>query len=107
MFRSSIEYGIQYIYKLGSGIGLCHIYNLVVDLLQETPYFFAARLKADSDSGVNRTQKKATWGNPLQLFCFSIQLVKLIKYKKAQWGNPLAKLRLLSSLRFPKRAKNS
>ena len=42
------------------------IYNLVVDLQQEVPYFFAAQLKAGSDSGVTqRGEKKAAWGEPL------------------------------------------
>ena len=34
---------------------ICYI---VVDILEEAPYFFAARVKADSDSGVNWVKKK-------------------------------------------------
>ena len=52
LFRSSIGYGIQYVYELESGLGLCHFKNLVDELLQEVPYFFAARVKAQSDSRV-------------------------------------------------------
>ena len=66
MFRSSIGSGIQPGYELEPGLGLCRFYNLVVDLLQDESYFFAALLKADSDSGVNRVEReKTTWGNPL------------------------------------------
>ena len=58
LFRIYIGSGIQHGYKLEPGIGLCRYYNLVVDLLQEATYFFAARVKYDSDSGVNRAEKK-------------------------------------------------
>ena len=44
---------------------MCRIYNLVVDLQQEAPYFFAAKLKADSDSGVTQTKKTSYVGKPL------------------------------------------
>ena len=78
LFRSSIGNGIQSVSELEPVLGLCHIYNLVVDLQQETPYFFAAQLKADSDSGVTRKEKKlAMWGNPLQIFGCLLQLMKL------------------------------
>ena len=64
-------------------LGLCCIYNLFVDLLQEAPSFFASLLKSDSDSGVNQTEKKIyTWGKPLQNSGCSLKLVKLIKYTK-------------------------
>ena len=62
LFRSSIEYDIQSVYKLEPGLGLFNIYNLFVDLLQDAPYFFAALLKADPDSGVTRTEKKKVRG---------------------------------------------
>ena len=39
-------------------------YNLFVDLLKEAPYFFSARVKADSNSGVNRAEKKSYVGEP-------------------------------------------
>ena len=64
MFWSYIGYSIQSVYKLDPGIVLCHIYNLVVDLFQEAPYFFAARLKADSDYGVTRRKNKLRGGSP-------------------------------------------
>ena len=34
---------------------MCRIKDLVVDLQQESPYFFAAQLKSDSDYGVTLT----------------------------------------------------
>ena len=56
---------------------VCVIFqNLVVDLRQEAPYFFAARVKDDSDYGVNRTEKK----------------------KERYVGEPLAKLWLFASV---------
>ena len=106
LFRSSIEYDIQSVYKLEPGLGLCHTYNLVVDNHQKATY--SAQLKADSGSGVTRTKKsyvgesltkfwlrtsvgetdydsgvtwrnkkQATWGKPLQNVGCSLQLVKL------------------------------
>ena len=78
LFWSSIRYSMHSVSELEPGLGLCCLYNLVVDLQQEAPYLFSAQLKADSDSGVTRTKKKqATWGNPLQNFGCSLQLVKL------------------------------
>ena len=57
---------------------MCRIYNLVGHLQQEAPYFLAALLKSDSDHGVTQTGKKlGTWGNTLQTFGCSLQLVKL------------------------------
>ena len=53
----SIGYGIQSVYKLDPSLVMCFIYNLVVDLQQEAPYFSAAQLKADSDSGLTWTEK--------------------------------------------------
>ena len=47
---------------------MCRIYDLVVDLLQGAPYLFAARLKADSDSGVTRTKKTSYVGETLENF---------------------------------------
>ena len=55
---SYIGSSIQPGYELEPSIGLCRYYNLVFDLLQEAPYFFAARLKADSNPSVTRTEKK-------------------------------------------------
>ena len=74
---SSIGYGIYTVSELEHVRGMCRIYNLVVDLQQEAPYFFAAQLKADSDSGVTRTKKKLRGGNALQNFGCSLQLSKL------------------------------
>ena len=82
-------------------------YNLVVDLLQEAPYFFAAQVKADFGYGLNREEgeNRATWGNPLQNSGCSIQLVELIPHrpkklniKKISVEEPLAKLRSFSSV---------
>ena len=64
--------------ELEPGLGLCCLYNLVVDLQQEAPYFFAVQLKSDSDSGVTRTKKQAKCGNPLEMLCCLLQLMKLI-----------------------------
>ena len=36
-----------------------------MDILQEAPYFFVSRVKSDSDSGVNRAEKKGYVGEPL------------------------------------------
>ena len=47
---------------------MCRFYYLVVDLLQEAPYFFAALLKSDSNSGVNQAEKKIYVGEPLAKF---------------------------------------
>ena len=57
MFRSSISYGIRSVSELEPFLVLCCIYNLVVDLQQEAPYVFAAKLKTDSDSGVTWKEK--------------------------------------------------
>ena len=62
MFQSYIGHGIQYVSELEPGLGLCLIYNLVVEFQQKAPYFFAVQLKADSDSGVTRKKKQAKWG---------------------------------------------
>ena len=51
-------------------------------------------------------QKKATWGNPLQNFGCSLQLVKVIKYIKISAREPLSKLQLLSSLGLIREAKS-
>ena len=59
LFRISIEYGINSVYELEPRLGLCSFKNLVVDHLQEAPYFFAAQVKSGSDSGVNRAEKKS------------------------------------------------
>ena len=110
MFRSSIEHGIQSIYKLESDLGVCSFYNLVFDLLQEAPHFFAARVKADSDSGVNwaEGEKGDMWRNPLQNVGCLLQLVELIprqpkklNEKKIAVWEPIAKFRLLSSVAPP------
>ena len=96
MYWSSIRSGIQPGYELEPGLGLCRYYNLVVDLLQEATYFFAALLKSDSDSGVNRAEKKnLRWGTPCKILVFFLQLAKLIKYKKTSVREPLEKLRVL------------
>ena len=66
LFQSSIRYGIQSVSELKPVLGLFRIYNLVVDLQQEASYFFAVQLKADSDSGVTRNEKKTSYvGKPL------------------------------------------
>ena len=41
---------------------MCCIYNLVFDLQQEAPSFFAARLKADFDSEMTQTEKSYLGG---------------------------------------------
>ena len=51
-------------------------WDIVVDLLQEAPYFFAERVKSDSDSGVKRTEKEKRelhGGTPCKILvvCFS------------------------------------
>ena len=109
MFQSSIGYGIQFVSELDPGLGMCRFYNLVVDLLQEAPYFFSSRVKSDSDSGVNRAEeKRATWGDPLQNSGYLLHLLKLIprrpnklNIKKSSVGEPLAKFWLLSSVALP------
>ena len=74
---------------------MCRFNNLVVDLLQEGPYFFAARVKSDSDSGVNQTEEKkeSHVGKPLEKFWLlasvgenDTTLTKEIKYKKSSVG---------------------
>ena len=81
LFCIFIGYGISSVYELEPSFVLYRIYNLVVDLLQEAPYFFVTRVKVDSDSGVNWAEGgKATWGNPLQKNGFLLQLVNLIIY---------------------------
>ena len=88
---------------------MCHIYNLVVDLLQEAPYFFEVRVKAESDFRMNRADKKrAMWGNPLKSFGCLLQLVELIpcppnklNIKKSSVEEPLGKFWLLSSVAPP------
>ena len=82
LLRISIGSGIQPGYELEPGLGLCRYYNLVFGLLQEAPYFLTELLKSDSGSGVNWVGGGVTWGNPLQNFGCSLQLVKLIKYLK-------------------------
>ena len=91
-------------------LGLCRILNIVVDLLQEAPYFFAAWVKSESDSGVNQAEKKkiATCGNPLQNYGCLLQLVELIplqpkklNIKKSSMVETLAKSRLLYSVAPP------
>ena len=83
LLRIFIGSCIQSGYKLEPGLGLCSFKNLVVVLLEGAPYFSSAIIKADCDSGVKRAEgKKAKWGNPLQNFGCSIQLVKMIKYEK-------------------------
>ena len=58
---------------------MCRFYNLVVDFLQEAPYFFAARVEYNSDSGLNRAEEKRdTWGKYLLNSSYSLQLVKLM-----------------------------
>ena len=47
---------------------MCRFNNLVVDLLQEGPYFFAAQVKADSDSAVNWEEKNIYVGEPFAKF---------------------------------------
>ena len=68
MFWSSIGSGIQPGKKLKPGLGLCRYYNLIVDLPQEAPYFFAALLKADSNYGFNQVEKKSYVGEPITKF---------------------------------------
>ena len=71
LFRNSIEYGIQSVSELEPGLGLCCYYNLVDDLLQEAPYFISARVKSDSDSGVNWAEKKKLpRGTPCKILVF-------------------------------------
>ena len=69
---------------------MCRFNNLVVDLLQEGPYFFAARVKSDSDSGVNWAEKKKdTWDKPLICSGCLLQLMRMIKYiKDISGGTP-------------------
>ena len=67
--------GIKLVYELEHGLGMCRIYNLFIDLPKEALYLFAARLKADSDSGVTQTKKdKLRGGNPCKtlvvFFCW-------------------------------------
>ena len=61
---------------------MCRFQNLVADLLQETPYFFAALLKADSDSRVNRAEKKSFVEEPLAKFWLFYSVGETDKYKK-------------------------
>ena len=71
------------------------------------PYFFAARVKADSDSGLTRMEKsKLREGTPQNFACL-LQLVKLIKYKNISVREPLSKMRLLSSLGLPEEDNNA
>ena len=41
-------------------------WNIVVDLLQEAPSFWAALLKYVTDSGVNKVDKINQWNNFIQ-----------------------------------------
>ena len=65
LIRGSKGCGIQSVSELEPVLGLCRCQNLVFDLQQEAPYFFAAQLKSDYDYGVTRTEKKSYVGEPL------------------------------------------
>ena len=102
MFWSSIGYDIHSLYELESGLGLCSFNNLVVDPLQEATYFFSARVKADSDSGVDWPEKKnLRGGTPCKILVVCFIQQNLLNIKKSSVGEPLAELRLLSSVAPP------
>ena len=68
LFLISIRYGIQSVSELEPLLGLCCIYNLVVELQQEAPYCFSAQLKADFDYRVtwvikNKPRGGTCWCN--------------------------------------------
>ena len=65
LFLISIRYGIQSVSELEPLLGLCCIYNLVVELHQEATYCFSAQLKADSFYGGTWVKK-----NPRGVSCW-------------------------------------
>ena len=62
IFPISLRYGIQSVSELEPLLGLCCIYNLVVELQQEAHYCFSAQLKADSYYGVTWVKKNKPRG---------------------------------------------
>ena len=92
----SIKHGIKIRLRIRTCPWYVAFLNLVVDLLQETHEFFAARVKSESDSGLKQAEKKNYVGGPLaKLWLFAsvsgtdTTTTKEIKYfKNISGGTP-------------------